>query len=93
METITSHVRSAEQWEVPEHTYSWMEVVTKRQILAAIQPDARLYERHYLICKNRVVELQVKNPLFLLVENFSRHPRKMKKERQGGKSCPTQHAS
>lgn len=44
-----------------------------------IKKDSRLYQRHYLVSKHRVAELQANKPFFFLVAKISDQPRIIKK--------------
>lgn len=49
-ETRTPHVRAMEKLRGPANTQKGLKEVKKRQVLALYQPDALLYERHFLMC-------------------------------------------
>lgn len=80
MATNSPQVKVSEQNVVSARTQLWIKVVTQRPGLAVIERDARLYERHLLICTNEVVELEEDRSFFRQVANISNQPRIIKKE-------------
>lgn len=75
---------------MPAHTPLRLKKVAKRQVLAVIQPDTRLYKLYFLLCTNGVVRLQAKTLPFFWWRILRTTSGKSRRYRLWHKLCTTQ---
>ena len=64
---------------IEPRTQRVVECTLRRAGLVVVQPYSSLYEKHGLICTNRVVKVEPDRPFRLLVTNFRQYPVRFQK--------------